>query len=160
MPTTLKERRRRSDTAATKDRRSYDLRDHLPLDNPEPPSQSSRPRRRSDHPASDDDADPDPPDPPLRPLPHLSENDDLLRLVFKPEVLKIVGLSFTTLWEMIGRGEFPMPRDVRGRTAWLRDEVATWIRNLPVKRYKAARVRREHALAARHRPHRPREGAR
>jgi predicted DNA-binding transcriptional regulator AlpA len=105
---------------------------------------STRPRLRSNPP-------PDHSDEPERPLPVLNGGDDPLRLVFKPEVLKIVGLSFPTVWEMCGRGEFPMPRDVRGRTAWLRDEIATWIRNLPVKRYKAARVRREHALAARHR---------
>jgi predicted DNA-binding transcriptional regulator AlpA len=80
---------------------------------------STRPRLRSDHPPSDHTPEPAP-----RPLPLLNENDDPLRVVYKPEALALVGVSFPTLWSLVRRGLFPAPRVVAGRTAWLRHEIA------------------------------------
>ncbi|SIO50904.1 transcriptional regulator, AlpA family [Burkholderia sp. GAS332] len=50
--------------------------------------------------------------------------DRLLRL---PQVLDMVGLGKTMLYEMIKTGEFPQPRKVRHLSVWVESEVQTWI---------------------------------
>jgi predicted DNA-binding transcriptional regulator AlpA len=58
------------------------------------------------------------------------------RLLDKPQIITITGKSFPTLWGMMRRGEFPAARIVGGKPAWLQSEINTWIRELPVKKYK------------------------
>jgi predicted DNA-binding transcriptional regulator AlpA len=88
------------------------------------------------------------------PLPVLSEAADDLGLIFKPELIEAVGLSFTTIWGLIRQRKFPPPRELAGKTCWLRSELRCWQKNLPRREYKpieAAEEEREHPLAARRR---------
>ncbi len=49
------------------------------------------------------------------------------KLVYKPEVLDNVGLSYPTIWSMMRQDLFPRSVRVGGRVAWYEDEVAAWI---------------------------------
>jgi predicted DNA-binding transcriptional regulator AlpA len=83
-----------------------------------------------------------------------TEAADDLRLIFKPELLDIVGLSFVTIWELVRQGRFPAPRVIAGRTCWLRSELAQCLQALPKRHYKRIDLteeKREHPLAARRR---------
>jgi len=54
----------------------------------------------------------------------------LNRFLRKPEVIKLVGLSDTTIWRMEKRGEFPQRRQLSQRAVgWLSDEVFSWMEN-------------------------------
>jgi predicted DNA-binding transcriptional regulator AlpA len=59
-------------------------------------------------------------------------------LLSKAEVLKRVGRTFPTIWAWMLAGKFPPARDLGGRPAWLETEINDWIKNLPIRRYKAA----------------------
>ena len=51
----------------------------------------------------------------------------LLRL---PDVLRIAGISKTTLYGLIKAGEFPAPVSLGGRAvAWASTEVEAWVAN-------------------------------
>lgn len=58
------------------------------------------------------------------------------RLIFKREVLRRVGLSYTTIWKMMRQGRFPRSRVCGGKSAWLEDEIDTWIEGLPIRQLK------------------------
>jgi prophage regulatory protein len=58
------------------------------------------------------------------------------RLLSKPEVMDLTGLSYPTIWAWMRAGKFPRSRDVGGRIAWLESELAAWITDLPVKQLK------------------------
>ena len=69
----------------------------------------------------------------------------MTRLIYKPELLERVGLSYTTIWMMMRQGRFPRSRSVGGgesaggqnqKVAWLSDEVDAWLAELPVRRLK------------------------
>ncbi|HBP6664557.1 MULTISPECIES: helix-turn-helix transcriptional regulator [Pseudomonadaceae] len=50
------------------------------------------------------------------------------RLIRRPEVRERVGLSTSTLYEMIAAGDFPAPIPIgRQAVAWLESEVDAWI---------------------------------
>lgn len=50
------------------------------------------------------------------------------RMLRRPEVAKIVGLSPTTLWRMEKAGCFPARRQLSaGAVGWLESEVLSWI---------------------------------
>ena len=70
--------------------------------------------------AGDDGGDDPEPD---RPRPHFF-TERLLRL---PQVLDLVGLGKTTIYEMVQTGEFPRPRKVRHLSLWPESEVRKWI---------------------------------
>jgi|GEM_PF-3270949 len=54
------------------------------------------------------------------------------RIILDPEVKQVTGLSRTSRWRMIERGEFPAPvRLSSGRVGFFEDEVADWQSNLP-----------------------------
>ena len=57
------------------------------------------------------------------------------RLIFKPEVILVTGMSYPSLWARMRRGEFPRSRVVgRGeaaRVAWLASEIEAWMAALP-----------------------------
>jgi predicted DNA-binding transcriptional regulator AlpA len=58
------------------------------------------------------------------------------KLLFKPEVLELTGLSFATIWNRMRDGEFPLARGTGGKVAWLQEDIDAWIRSRPVKQYK------------------------
>ena len=68
------------------------------------------------------------------------------RLIYKPELLDLVGLSYTTIWTMMREGRFPRSRAVGGvgqkqggqnqKVAWYSDEVEEWLDQLPIRRLK------------------------
>ncbi len=52
-------------------------------------------------------------------------NSGIARL---PEVMKLTGLSKSTIYAMIDAGEFPMQISLGGRAVgWLREEIWEWI---------------------------------
>jgi predicted DNA-binding transcriptional regulator AlpA len=53
------------------------------------------------------------------------------RLVLMTEVLRLTGLSRTILYERMGHGEFPKPRKVGAKNAWLYSEIRAWMQKLP-----------------------------
>ena len=56
------------------------------------------------------------------------------RLMRLPEVLKLTGLSRSTLYRKIKAGQFPAPVSLGPRSvAWRESEVLDWIANRPVK---------------------------
>jgi predicted DNA-binding transcriptional regulator AlpA len=59
------------------------------------------------------------------------------RLIYKPEMLDRVGLSYPCIWQWMREGKFPMVREAGGKSAWLESEIDTWIANRPPRKYKA-----------------------
>ncbi len=58
------------------------------------------------------------------------------RLIYRPELLRRIGLSYPTVWRMMREGKFPRGRAVGGKTAWLESEIDNWIAALPERRLK------------------------
>jgi predicted DNA-binding transcriptional regulator AlpA len=58
------------------------------------------------------------------------------RLLDKPEVMAITGVSFPTIWTWMRDGKFPRSRIVGGKSMWLSTEIEAWIAALPVRRLK------------------------
>jgi len=55
-------------------------------------------------------------------------NNRLLRL---PEVRALVGLSTTTIYTRMNRGEFPKPISLGGRlVAWVEADIQNWVDDL------------------------------
>lgn len=52
----------------------------------------------------------------------------MVRLIYKPELLDRVGLSYTTIWHMMRDGRFPRSRVIGGRSAWVEREVDEHLR--------------------------------
>lgn len=54
--------------------------------------------------------------------------DNQPRLIKRPEVQRITGLSRTGIYDRVRRGEFPAPVSLGGSAvAWVQAEVNTWI---------------------------------
>jgi predicted DNA-binding transcriptional regulator AlpA len=64
------------------------------------------------------------------------EQRSLDRLIFRSELIDIVGVSYVTVWSWMRAGTFPRGRDIGGRTAWIESEVAAWIASRPIRRLK------------------------
>jgi predicted DNA-binding transcriptional regulator AlpA len=64
------------------------------------------------------------------------EQRSLDRLIFRSELIDIVGVSYVTVWSWMRAGTFPRGRDIGGRTAWIQSEVADWIASRPIRRLK------------------------
>lgn len=61
---------------------------------------------------------------PLMPLPDITQ-ERFLRL---PEVMHLCGLSRSTIYELIRKGEFPPQVSLGGKNvAWLHSEVTAWM---------------------------------
>ena len=60
------------------------------------------------------------------------------RLLAKPEVLELVGLSGSTVWRLMRRGEFPMSVRIGGAVRWHASEIEAFISALPKSQLKAA----------------------
>jgi predicted DNA-binding transcriptional regulator AlpA len=58
------------------------------------------------------------------------------RLLTKPEILAIAGVTFPTIWAWMRDGKFPRSRIVGGRSMWRSDEIDRWFADLPVRRLK------------------------
>ncbi|MBS0248259.1 MAG: AlpA family phage regulatory protein [Proteobacteria bacterium] len=58
------------------------------------------------------------------------------RFLPKKEVLRRVGCSYTTLWTLMVRGEFPRSRELGRRSVWVESEVEDFINTRPVRRLK------------------------
>lgn len=54
------------------------------------------------------------------------------RFLPKKEVLRRVGISYTSAWELMVRGEFPRSRQVGRRVFWIEQEIEDFIKNCPV----------------------------
>jgi predicted DNA-binding transcriptional regulator AlpA len=63
-----------------------------------------------------------------------------VKLIFKPEVLRRVPLSYTTIWKRMRANQFPRARILGGKNAWVEHEVDDFIAALPVRPYKAEEV--------------------
>jgi prophage regulatory protein len=54
------------------------------------------------------------------------------KIIREPELLKLVGLSRTTLWRREKAGDFPQRRQISSRSVgWLESEVLEWISSRP-----------------------------
>jgi prophage regulatory protein len=66
---------------------------------------------------------------------HVFVDNDIVpvgELLKRKELVAMLGLCYTTIYNMEKAGKFPARRKVsRGRVAWLRSEVEDWIRALP-----------------------------
>ena len=71
-----------------------------------------------------------------RPGTTAAEQRSLDRLIFRSELIDIVGVSYVTVWSWMRAGTFPRGRDIGGRTAWIESEVAAWIASRPIRRLK------------------------
>ena len=58
-------------------------------------------------------------------------------LIGKRELLLLVPCSFSNVWEMMRRGEFPLSVKVGKRVFWHRHEVESWLSALPRSQYLA-----------------------
>lgn len=57
------------------------------------------------------------------------------RIVREEEMPTLTGLSRTTRWRLIRRGDFPPPRQLSpGAVGWLRREVDEWVASRPTAR--------------------------
>jgi prophage regulatory protein len=46
------------------------------------------------------------------------------------DVVALTGLSYTTIWRMEPKGEFPARRKLSaGRVGWIREEVVAWLQS-------------------------------
>ncbi len=57
-------------------------------------------------------------------------------MIYRPELLRRIGLCYPTVWRMMREGKFPRGRVVGGKTAWLESEIDNWIAALPERRLK------------------------
>lgn len=54
--------------------------------------------------------------------------DNQPRLIKRPEVQRLTGLSRTGIYDRVRRGEFPAPVSLGGSAvAWVESEVSAWI---------------------------------
>jgi predicted DNA-binding transcriptional regulator AlpA len=68
-----------------------------------------------------------------------------LKFLSRDEVLKLVGVSYGTLWGWIREGNFPPARELSGnkrasRIYWLEHEVLEWMANRPPRLPKGTRA--------------------
>lgn len=62
--------------------------------------------------------------------------DQSPRLLTKPQVCAIAGVTYPTLWKLMREGVFPRARILGGRSMWRSDEIDQWLAGLPVRRLK------------------------
>jgi len=56
--------------------------------------------------------------------------------IFFSELKKRVPWSRVSIWNKMREGEFPMARDIGGKSAWLESEIDAWILSRPIKALK------------------------
>ncbi len=58
----------------------------------------------------------------------IPEYQQIQRIIRKPELIGLIGLSDTTIWRMERSGKFPKRITLGGKsTGWLASEVQEWI---------------------------------
>jgi prophage regulatory protein len=67
------------------------------------------------------------------------------RLIFRPEVVDRVGVTYVTIWQWMQAGKFPRSLALGGpgranRVAWHEHEIDAWLANLPRRRLKGDKV--------------------
>lgn len=71
---------------------------------------------------------------PMYDVTHVAVGNQLIavtELLKRKDVVAMVSLCYTTIYNMEKAGKFPARRQVsRGRVAWLRSEVESWINGL------------------------------
>jgi prophage regulatory protein len=68
-----------------------------------------------------------------QPPAEVAKRFDIPRLLNRPEVCAIAGVTYPTVWAMMQDGSFPRSRVIGGKTRWLSTEVEQWVRDLPVR---------------------------
>jgi predicted DNA-binding transcriptional regulator AlpA len=63
-------------------------------------------------------------------------------LLYKPELLRLIGVSYGSVFSWMKAGKFPLSREIGpgGRStkiAWIRSEVMEWLANRPQRRMRA-----------------------
>ena len=61
------------------------------------------------------------------------------RLLSRPEVCALAGLTYASIWSRMRAGTFPRSRIEGGRSVWISSEVSSWLDNLPIRRLKGDR---------------------
>jgi predicted DNA-binding transcriptional regulator AlpA len=66
---------------------------------------------------------------------------DSIRLIFKPELLELIGVSYGSIFSWMRAGKFPIAREIgpsgRGtRIAWVESEILEWLAARPQRRMK------------------------
>jgi predicted DNA-binding transcriptional regulator AlpA len=61
---------------------------------------------------------------------------EIQRLLYKHEVIELIGVTFPTIWNWMRAGCFPLSLEVGGRTAWYESEIALWLSSRPRSRIK------------------------
>jgi len=55
--------------------------------------------------------------------------DERIRFIRIPEVIKLVGMSKSTIWARSKDGTFPAPRKIGpGVTVWVESEIQSWMK--------------------------------
>jgi predicted DNA-binding transcriptional regulator AlpA len=57
--------------------------------------------------------------------------DSVSPLIYKPELLELIGASYPTIWAWMRADRFPRGLLIGGRLAWYRAEVADWLTKQP-----------------------------
>jgi predicted DNA-binding transcriptional regulator AlpA len=57
--------------------------------------------------------------------------DQPLQYVSKAEVLKLVPVTYVTVWNWMRAGTFPRSRKVGGKSMWLKHEISAWMLRQP-----------------------------
>ncbi len=63
---------------------------------------------------------------------------DIRRMIRKPELVDMLGVSYPTIWTWMRHGKFPRPVKVVSNSivAWYLDEIIDWQRSLERRDYK------------------------
>lgn len=68
-----------------------------------------------------------------------------IKLLSKGEMLALVGVSYSSIWNWIVEGTFPPGRALsegkRGRIMWVESEVQDWITSRPTRLPKGSKTR-------------------
>ena len=59
------------------------------------------------------------------------------RLIGKRELLQLVPLSYSTIWDLMRRGEFPLSVRIGSRVFWNLNEIQSHLAALPRSEYRA-----------------------
>lgn len=75
--------------------------------------------------------------------PSAAANTSSSRLIFKPELLRLIGVSYGSIFSWMRAGKFPLAIEIGpgGRSckiAWVRTEVEEWLAARPRRRIKPA----------------------
>lgn len=70
------------------------------------------------------------------------------KLIFKAQVMDLIGMSFPTIWNWMRSGKFPPAREIGGKICWYEAEVVDWINSRPIKQYKPLPKRKPKKSAA------------